>query len=201
MAQLYTMNIGSVVCGDIVLLSPQRREKAMRFTFEKDRKLSVAASLLIARGLTEYGIRERDTVYSYGRYGKPYLKDYPEIHFNVSHSGSMAAAAFSRGEVGCDIELIRPYDEDVASLCFTPGEREAVMKAEDSALAFTRLWCIKESFLKALGPGLGGGMQSFSAAVDGKTVRLEQDKDRRKWKISTDVIDNHVIAVAEEEQE
>lgn len=112
----------------------------------------------------------------------------------------MAAAAFSRGEVGCDIELIRSYDEDVAALCFTPREREAVMKAEDSALAFTRLWCIKESFLKALGLGLGGGMQSFSVVGEGEKIRLEQDKDRRKWKISTDVVDNHVIAVAEEEQ-
>ena len=43
-------------------------------------------------------------------------------------------------------------------------------------------------------------MQNISAAGEGLSLRLEQDIDRRKWKISTDVIDNHVIAVTEEEE-
>lgn len=200
MAKIYTLNISGVSLDDVYLLSPERRKKALRFVFERDRKLSIASSLLIARGLEEYGIRERDVVYSYGRYGKPYLKDYPEIHFNVSHSGSMALAVFSSLEVGCDIESIRMYDEDVAAICFTPRERESIRNAEDSALSFSRLWCIKESFLKAVGVGLGGSMQNISAAGEGLSLRLEQDIDRRKWKISTDVIDNHVIAVTEEEE-
>ncbi len=199
MARIYTMNICGISEDIEYLLSPERRMKAQRFVSERDRKLSIAASLLIARGLGEYGLREKEIVYSYGRYGKPYLRAYPSIHFNVSHSGSMASAAFSSFEVGCDIELIRPYDEDVAALCFTPPEREYIRKEGGSALAFTRIWCMKESFLKALGLGLDGNMQSFSVVDDGLSFRLEQDKDRRKWKISTDVVDNHVIAVSEED--
>ncbi len=199
MTKLYTMNTSLVSDDSLEFISPERKMKAMRYSYEKDRKLSIASSILISRGLEEYGIGERNVIYAYGKYGKPYFRDYPSIHFNISHSTSLAAAVFSDVEVGCDVEVITPYDEGVASLCFTPRERESILSSPDSALAFTRLWCIKESFLKALGLGLGGRMDSFSVEINDGSIFLDEKIDRKKWKISTLMVDNYFIAVSEEE--
>lgn len=198
MTKLYTMNTSLVCKTDIEFLSAERRRKAERFIFERDRKLSIAASMLISRGLREYGVREAHVVYAYGKHGKPYLRDYPSVHFNVSHSGNLAVAVFSDREVGCDVEILRPYDESVATMCFTPRERESIESSEDSSFAFTRLWCVKESFLKALGLGLDGRMDSFSVMINDDEISIGQDFDRKKWKVTTLMMDNHFIAVSEE---
>lgn len=192
------MNISSVEDKDVEALSIERKEKALRYYFEKDRKLSIAASMLIARGLSEYGVREKDVVYAYERYGKPYFRDYPAIHFSVSHGGSMAAVAFSSHSVGCDIELVRPYDEEVVQMCFSQKEREYIILSDDRSFAFTQIWSIKESFLKALGLGLIDDINKICVRINGDEAVLEQNIDRNKWKISSKVIDNHFIALSEE---
>ncbi len=201
MSKLYTMNISLVKDEDVESISKERKEKALRYFFERDRKLSIAASLLIDQGLREYGLREKNVIYSYGEYGKPYFRDYPSIHFSLAHSGNMAAVAFSDALIGCDIEHIRPYDEDIASMCFMQGEKNLILSSDDTSFAFTRLWCIKESFLKAIGLGLQGGMKSFEVKTDGDKVHFIENFDRKRWKITTDVVDNHFIAVCEENLE
>ncbi len=199
MAKLYTMDICLVGDSDASLLSPERRNKALRYIHSIDRKLSIAASLLIARGLVEYGVNERDVEYAYNEYGKPYFKSYPSIHFSISHSGTMAACAFSERAVGCDIEILRPYDDDVARACFTPFEREDIFSMDDRAYGFTRLWTAKESFLKALGTGLALPMQNFSIRFIEDEIVLEENIDKRMWKITTEMVDNHIIAICEED--
>ncbi len=199
MAKIYTMDISLVRDGDEETLSPLRRAKAESFIYERDRRLSLASSLLIERGLAEYGVREKDVEYAYGRYGKPYFRDYPSIHFNISHSVSMALAAFSSHEVGCDIERIMPYDEEVAGMCFTEREREKILSSPHKSLSYTMLWCIKESFLKALGVGLERAIEDVSVERKGEKVDLKQNIDRRKWKITTYVRDNYCIAICEED--
>lgn len=184
---------------DASLLSPERRKKAQRYVHARDRKLSIASSLLIARGLKEYGVNERNVEYAYNEYGKPYLKSYPSIHFSISHSGTMAAVAFSSRAVGCDIEILRPYDDDIARACFTHSEREDIFSMDDKAYGFTRLWTVKESFLKALGTGLLYPMQSFSIRFIGDEIVLEENYDRKTWKITTEMVDNHIIALCEED--
>lgn len=37
---------------------------------------------------------------SYGCYGKPYLRDYPNAQFNISHSGQFVACAVSDRPIG-----------------------------------------------------------------------------------------------------
>lgn len=90
-----------------------------------------------------------------GQYGKPYLKDYPEFHFNVSHSGTKVLFACSDREVGCDIEE-RPREvEGIVKRCFTTEEQKAYFGAgERRSDVFIAIWTRKESYLKAIGVGL-----------------------------------------------
>ena len=41
------------------------------------------------------------------RRGKPFLKDYPHIHFNISHCSGMVACGFSSGPLGLDLEKVK----------------------------------------------------------------------------------------------
>ena len=59
---------------------------------------------------------------SYGRYGKPYLRDYPTAQFNISHSGQFVACAVCDRPIGVDIQEIVPYRRDVAKRVFSPEE-------------------------------------------------------------------------------
>ena len=102
----------------------------------------------------------------------------------ISHSGNMALCAVSDEEVGCDIELPRGFDPNLARRFFHPTEQEWLFsqpEAEQST-AFFRLWTCKESFLKALGLGLSLPLDSF-AVIPGEEVQLTQNADPRLWQL------------------
>lgn len=140
---------------------PERRSKVERFVFLKDRCLCLGAGLLCAHALRMAGAR--DLAMGYGAYGKPYLLNHPGVHFNVSHSGTIAACAVSSEPVGIDVEECHTFDENVARLCFTDDELAWLDEQANTDRAFVRLWTRKESYLKLLGCGLGKPANSFSA--------------------------------------
>ena len=93
------------------------------------KRLSLGAGVLLERGLREYNICECDVKIKTGENGKPYLEEYPEIHFNLSHSGNMVFAVFSDREVGCDIEEIGKPQEKLEERFFLKDDY--LMKIED----------------------------------------------------------------------
>lgn len=95
----------------------------------------------------------------------------PQI--SLSHAGDYVAVATDRLPVGIDIEQIRPCKESLAERFFSDAERAYMEQRQGAAagsdlqgaardLAFTAIWTLKESFLKATGMGLSLGLESFS---------------------------------------
>lgn len=166
-------------------LSARRQEKADSFRFPADKKLSVGAGLLLDRGLKEYGLRESEVRIGLGGNGKPYLLDYPEIHYNLAHSGNMVLAAFAKTEVGCDIEQVKTANLKVAKRFFCADEYAYIASQEEGeqALAFCRIWTLKESFLKATGMGMKLPLDSFAFQLCGgsREVTVRQDYDRNRY--------------------
>ena len=111
--------------------------------------------------------------------GKPYFADIP-LFFSLSHSGDYVACAVADYEIGLDIQCIRPLDERLVHRCFTPQEQSILRESKNPDNMFTTLWSIKESYLKATGQGLSGGLSSFSIAW-GDTVRLVNQPKARFW--------------------
>lgn len=142
-------------------LSSCRRARALRYAGEADRRSSAAASLLLQKGLKKYGIDEKTARYEFNRYGKPFLTDYPDLHFSLSHSGEYAAAALGYGELGCDIQQIGILNTRLLRRFFSESEAEYVLSCNNPDHEFFRLWAIKESFLKAIGTGLYTPLTSF----------------------------------------
>jgi len=134
-------------------LPEERRTKALKFRFELGQYLCAKAYLLLKQGLREeYGIVE-DAAWTYGEHGKPSLKDYPDIHFNLSHCKKGIACALGRHPVGIDIERIQ-YKDNLATYVLNDNELDKVRNADNPAVAFTTFWTMKESYMKLTGTGL-----------------------------------------------
>ena len=137
----------------------ERREKVMRFHFERDRRLCLGAGLLLAYALRRAGAKDLSLCCLSG--GKPVLIHEPCIHFNLSHSGNLAVCAVSDQPVGADVEMWQDADPGVAALCFRAAEREWMNASGDNARAFAWLWTRKESYLKLTGDGLSRSPDSL----------------------------------------
>ncbi|KAK8548334.1 hypothetical protein V6N13_054861 [Hibiscus sabdariffa] len=179
-------------------LLPQTHHPSItRFVKMEDRKRALV-SLLLQYALVHevLGIRYSDTVINRTLEGKPFLErggfsfDIPNFNFNVSHHGDyVAIASEPLCLVGLDIvnftipekETVQEYIQNFSS-CFSSLEWDRIITAgsnEDVLTEFYRYWCLKEAYVKAIGSGLGYGLQNvefhhinwtnISVKVDGVT--------------------------------
>ncbi len=142
------------------LLQTERRNKIAALRFLEDQLCSAGAGVLFDLGLRSYGLSASDVTVAKRVNQKPYLKDHPEIRFNLSHSGTMVMAAFSDHEIGCDIERIGKGNQKVVKRFFHPEEQAYLEQAaltvreEDWKREFCRYWTLKESVMKVTGEGV-----------------------------------------------
>lgn len=132
-------------------VSPQRREQALRYRQELDQRLSVAAYRLLWRALrAEYGIDEAPLFFQDNN-GKPQLQGHPDIHFSLSHCHAAVACAVDSQPVGIDVETFDHYSPEIAKQVMNDDEISQILNSPDPAIAFTRLWTMKESYYKLTG--------------------------------------------------
>lgn len=155
-------------------VSDRRKEKILSCRQKKDRLLSLGAGVLLDRALSAYGLREKDMAITAGPYGKPAFSDGKPFAFSLSHSGERALLAVSDSTVGCDIEKIREIDLRIADRFFSESENAYIRTAagkEEAKRRFFRVWVRKESYLKALGTGIGNLNGNFDTVEkEGKTL-------------------------------
>jgi 4'-phosphopantetheinyl transferase len=88
-------------------------------------------------------------------YGKPILRDFKKLHFNLAHAGAWVIVAIDAQPVGVDVEEIRSIDMQAYSGVFSQSEQNMLqVKPKESQIrCFFELWTGKESYLKAVGTG------------------------------------------------
>jgi 4'-phosphopantetheinyl transferase len=140
-----------------------RQQKIAALIRDEDKLLSLAAGLLIKRELPV------DAIISTDEFGKPYIINYSDIHFGVSHSKGAAVFAEARSPIGIDIEKIKPFDdmERIAKRYFAPDEYDY---CRGNSARFFEIWTKKEAYIKMTGRGLSQGLRSFSVLSD-KRIR------------------------------
>ncbi|MBR4026109.1 MAG: 4'-phosphopantetheinyl transferase superfamily protein [Lachnospiraceae bacterium] len=124
-----------------------------------------------------------DIVYSKG--GKPYIKNVDNFFFNLSHSGKWVVAAYGSREIGVDIEKIRQNStyQKMAKRFFTEEEQNYIYSIKDKTeqqRRFTRIWTLKESYLKYLGVGLKKDLLSFSFQIKNEKEAIVCDIENPK---------------------
>lgn len=143
-------------------ISGQREFKISRLRFLKNKRQSAIAYLLLRYGLRkEYGINE-NVVLSEGSCGKPYLSNYPFVHFNLSHCDKGVACMISDSAVGIDITSVKKENMSCMYSSMTADEIEKILHAENPAVQFTKFWSLKESYCKCIGMGI----DSYIKAID-----------------------------------
>ena len=138
--------------------------------------------------------------------GRPSLAqpfDRTDLHFNLAHTEGVVAMAVCRHErVGIDVEKLGRAPLAVAERYFSAVEAAQLraMPAESQPRRFMRIWTLKESYLKAVGTGLAGGLARMSFVFDSAgNFRFERDDDgdARRWQFCQyDVGAEHVLSLA-----
>ena len=120
---------------------------------------------LLAVGLREHWDLEQLPSIARGKRGKPLFPDFPQLRFNLSHSGPRALCALDRDEVGVDIQQITLRRSAFLDRLLSPEERAWLLGLGDDPEAFTQLWTLKESFCKFTGLGLTRPVSAIPVAL------------------------------------
>ena len=143
---MYVLDIAALAGREeeaLSLLSPDRREKALRLRGES-RLRSLAGGLLLRRYIGP-------GPYVIGARGKPSLPGGQA--FSLSHSGRYCALAIGKGRVGIDIERMDEANLPALELILREDEQAGIRK-ENRLRDFYTLWTRKEALAKAIGTGL-----------------------------------------------
>jgi 4'-phosphopantetheinyl transferase len=134
---------------------PENKQKRIkRFLKYEDSLRTLIAEVLIRKIIMqELKIPNGEIFFKINNYGKPYLKDWDEFHFNKP--------------VGIDVERIKDLNIKIADRFFSKEEVEDLYKIKKSERLkyFFDLWTLKESYIKADGRGLNIPLNSFSFRV------------------------------------
>jgi len=145
------------------LLSEERKIKISKLRTPMSKKASAVAYLLLRIALfIEYNINEA-VLFDYKEHGKPFLKDYPEIFFNLSHSNDTAACAVADEVTGVDVQHIKPIPDNVAKRVLTENEYALFNSSPEPDDYFCKIWTIKESYIKRTGLGLASELKEIIA--------------------------------------
>lgn len=164
-----------------VLVSKNRQKKIDEYMFDKNKKESAGVALLFKKLLSEENII--NPIIHTEEYGKPYISNHENIHFNLSNSHEMVLCAISDMEIGIDIEYIDPeIDLTLAKNYFHNEEYENIMNAENKAEEFFKYWVLKESYMKYTGLGMNLKLDSFEIIIN-KKIKLKNDKKNLKFNL------------------
>lgn len=143
------------------LLSEQRAKRVDKYRYFKDRKLSALAYILLRYALIKEKGIDKKVDFEFGPYGKPFIKDMPELQFSLSHSAGGIVCALANSPVGVDIADIDPSNLDCTKSSMHPSEQHAIEISNDKARTFARFWSMKESFFKYIGTGIDSNIASL----------------------------------------
>lgn len=157
-------------------LSPEEAARMARFRFPVDQhiylvahgllRLALAAVLEAPAAAVAIETTER---------GRPQLAPPHRasgLRFNLSHTKGLVACAFALGEdVGVDVENAerRADMEALARTVLADAEQRDLwaQKDENQRVRFFELWTLKESYIKAVGHGLGLPLKDIAFAFPG----------------------------------
>ncbi len=145
------------------LLPEARRAELLRLRDPADFHRSLLAELSVRLEIMQtLRIFGDDIRIFRGENQKPRLKNFPDFHFNISHSGDFSVCAFDDFPVGVDVEKVRPIAvQKFAARLFSPREQAALEKAPDPLAEFFRLWTAKESVVKQRGTTLARDLKAL----------------------------------------
>lgn len=129
-------------------------QKILSYRFLPDRLRSFTSQILQRYYLAQLtNQRPQDLVINYNRNHKPYLANFTDFKFNISHCGNtVVMATVTKYDIGVDVEVIDPNIDvnGMGKIVFSQFENELINNSPDN---FFKLWTKKEALIKAVGTG------------------------------------------------
>ena len=147
------------------LVSPQRREQALRYTHMFGQFCCLKSYELLTQLLVKWGGDNVDKMpeFVYNEHGAPYLAVGP--YFSISHCKQGIAVAVSETPIGIDIETIRPLNEGLVRKTMNDVEQTHIFSSSHPETEFIRLWTQKEAYVKMQGTGIISDMHDILCNV------------------------------------
>lgn len=165
------------------IVSNERKKKIERYKNPKDQWRSLFAEIILRYALKQhYELKSDEIVFSYHSFEKPFLKNHPTIHFNLSHAGDWILCGIGDVSLGVDIELITDIDLNIAKRFFNEYEYKYLLSRpkEEQKKDFFHLWTLKESYVKEVGKGLGMALDSFYFDMKGNEIIMYDKHGERQ---------------------
>ena len=211
------------------LIQSDERRRIAGFYYTDDAKMSLSARLLLRFAITSLKeVTWQDVRMKRDVRGKPTLEEQhefkSEIYFNASHDGDYSVVvAHTEHNVGVDVmnntrkQGVRGDAGDrtdrffaLMQSKFSTSEWSSIRSRRTEAekmRAFYRHWCLKESYVKAIGTGVSFPLETLtfttsppclSEKVVANDTTLDIDGDRaRDWSFEETLLDSrHCVAVA-----
>ncbi len=201
MLNIYIANINTLPTknNDLLMniLSAQRQEKIKTITNPQNRRLTLAAGLLLNYSLTRQNISPNNLSLTCNAYGKPFFED-NSVHFNLSHSGQYVLCAISDIEVGADIQkMTAHYNLNVAKRFFHSDEYTylADLPTDKQQHVFFRLWTLKESYVKNIGTGIANTFNKFSIQITDNIPYIMHNNKKQLYLFHEYKINNYYAAI------
>lgn len=146
---------------------PEKQQRILRQRIKQNADTMVIGWALARHMLWKEFHIPLESRIAYGEFGKPYLFDYPEAHFNISHSGQYVACAVCNRPIGVDVQIITPYHPDVAMRVCSSSELAQINANSDKTEEFTKIWTMKEAYVKQIGLGFSKKLNYNSFSLQG----------------------------------
>ena len=135
----------------------------------------------------ELGISSRELIILTDQYGKPYLRDYSDVHFNISHTKNNLICGIFDRPIGVDIENIIPVRKPLVEKYFSVREQDYIFcQIERQSERFIEIWTKKEAYIKWVGKGFEIPFDSF-CTVDDMRIKTNSVEDYI-YSICTEII-------------
>ncbi|MCL2051128.1 MAG: 4'-phosphopantetheinyl transferase superfamily protein [Lachnospiraceae bacterium] len=187
--KIYTLSIHenideAIISKWLAYVTPGQQERLNRFRFREDFLRSLFGEAMIRTVAGEIiSVSPEKLNISRPKGEKPFFPDYPELHFNISHSGEWVICAIGDTQVGIDIEEInnKAVSSSLIKKVLSEKEQEYMDQIADEQrnAVFYRFWTIKEAYVKCVGRGLRISLNKIDIDLGRKTIYLIDEK--KEW--------------------
>ena len=159
----------------IPLVPEPRRNQALKFRHTFGR-FACLKSYLMLSGLLESRFGITDFKISIAEHGKPYLADYPNVHFSISHCQKAIAVGVSGNPVGIDVEGFRHFNETLLDKTMNATQKADIIASQSPEQTFAAYWTRKEAVFKLLGTGITDNLHDILTDKTKTDTTLNLDK-------------------------
>lgn len=156
------------------LVSEDKQERILRQLKRKNAENILLGDILVKYAIKKiFGIKIRDMIFSTDNNGKPYLCNFKDIYFNLSHSGDYVVCVVSNKPVGIDIQKIINVEDLLMRRVCSEEEYKTIIVSKDINNEFTKLWTQKEAVLKKNGIGINGDLKNCLKNINIQSFKLD----------------------------